>query len=1347
MEFRVERVYHIQPYLQPRLGRNVRKTVYNITHNITGRFSMDDVDDEVNEMFRQIVEDAMADTVPEDTVSIELEPGEDYPSSAHPLFMGYFRRGDYDHRMFMQKLSMISQSNESFFLQGLIQVKVAVVSPIEVQGHPSRSRKAPRDRDQFTRSKCKTIYEVYPDNYKSCGYWAIALGFKYHELYQGGRKSTDLAAWKNFQKNRKGCLREAAQSLCKQARLSYTDTCNFNHIRMIDETIAKPLGIQIVVVEPKPPTLKCIPPPLIPSPFDIRIGSKFLGLEYTCENDRGHVRLITSFTSYYEKEYFCVRCWKGDQSKKNHVCRGSCRGCGNTVTCIEDPIKGKTRCSDCGILCFNQSCMTLHKSSKNCEKWMGARCSKCLLPWSDGQRESHKCFVKYCKSCDLEYKVTPHHCCVKKLDLNKMQEEDAVTKIFVFFDIETRQDVQINRGKLMKHIPTLLISQTLCDYCLDPNTAEKFNDECTVCGKLENRFDGDLAVKLFGDWLFDMFANRIEKLSKQRKEKMSIYVYAHNFMRFDGHFILDYLWSRKFNGIEIVMNGRKIMLIRLGMIKMVDSLCIFQQRLESLPASFGFQDIVKKGYFPYLYDRKENVLKGNVPMPAIEMFAPQFMKENAREKFLKWYQDHKKDTFNLEENRLAYCRNDVEILRRAILTYRNMFQEVTGIDPLTRRFTLPAIGLEYFRANMSESTKIGITPIAGYIPEINSSFVCSAWLDWEQKKLGYRIDREQQVGPYKADGLDWKTNTIYEFWGCLNHGCDKCVTDEEIASARKTTRSKLKEHMKQKLTFYEGKFNVIQRWEHDPWDSREMAVYVTKRSKVWSNIKQYGKEGIKESFFGGRVNFTKLSHVCESDERIRYLDFLSLYPTVLFNSKFPVGHPIVITEDISEISADCMPYFGFICCKILPPEKLNLPVLPTRIDRKLFFTCCSKCAVEKDQDMRESCKHSDEERSLKGIWTTAELTLALEKGYIFLEVYAVYHFESWDDGIFKDYIRTWLKVKQESSGWPDSTIGSNDQESRLLRNEYLNKWFNDFGILLDSSAIQKNPAKRSMAKLKLNSLWVSHVLIYYMNHIKFLRVSQGKFGQRRNLTQTAICFDKATLDEVINPDRGDIVICNELEIGQEGLQISYKFANEEDAHEGMTSYQLVSFVTSYARVMLYKMMDQVETKGGEGSVLYYDTDSIIFVEKIGANLIETGETLGCMTDEVISETNDPGAYICRAGFTAPKSYYLVYKWSDGKESTVIKVKGISLHSAAAKVLSEKSMNNLISEFPNTAKFIRVPQSLIYSTSKNCIVSAQTSKMFRIVTGKRMMHDDGTSHPYGYKRIHFVDDDSLDHDDE
>ena len=57
---------------------------------------------------------------------------------------------------------------------------------------------------------------------------------------------------------------------------------------------------------------------------------------------------------------------------------------------------------------------------------------------------------------------------------------------------------------------------------------------------------------------------------------------------------------------------------------------------------------------------------------------------------------------------------------------------------------------------------------------------------------------------------------------------------------------------------------------------------------------------------------------------------------------------------------------------------------------------------------------------------------------------------------------------------------------------------------------------------------------------------------------------------------------------------------------------IASFVTAYARLELFEVLHKLQD-----SVLYYDTDSVIFVEnRAWGRYIETGKYLGEMTDKL-----------------------------------------------------------------------------------------------------------------------------------
>ena len=111
---------------------------------------------------------------------------------------------------------------------------------------------------------------------------------------------------------------------------------------------------------------------------------------------------------------------------------------------------------------------------------------------------------------------------------------------------------------------------------------------------------------------------------------------------------------------------------------------------------------------------------------------------------------------------------------------------------------------------------------------------------------------------------------------------------------------------------------------------------------------------IRDSFFGGRCELIKLLHnFKEKNQKGRYIDVVSLYPTVMYFDKYPIGHPV---KKIKPQHYDPN-WFGFVYCKVLPPRGLYQPVLPykqkTKQAHKLLFGLCRTCM----QNIDLKCNH------------------------------------------------------------------------------------------------------------------------------------------------------------------------------------------------------------------------------------------------------------------------------------------------------------------------------------------------------------------------------------------------------
>ena len=117
-------------------------------------------------------------------------------------------------------------------------------------------------------------------------------------------------------------------------------------------------------------------------------------------------------------------------------------------------------------------------------------------------------------------------------------------------------------------------------------------------------------------------------------------------------------------------------------------------------------------------------------------------------------------------------------------------------------------------------------------------------------------------------------------------------------------------------------------------------------------------------------------HKVGENEKIKYIDFTSLYSYVNKYSKYISSHPEIITQVAPD--AKISDFFGLAHVRVRPPRKLLHPVLPVKMDDKLLFPLCRTCAERREQ---KTCTHTDSERELTGVWCTPELLEAERQNY------------------------------------------------------------------------------------------------------------------------------------------------------------------------------------------------------------------------------------------------------------------------------------------------------------------------------------------------------------------------------
>ena len=180
---------------------------------------------------------------------------------------------------------------------------------------------------------------------------------------------------------------------------------------------------------------------------------------------------------------------------------------------------------------------------------------------------------------------------------------------------------------------------------------------------------------------------------------------------------------------------------------------------------------------------------------------------------------------------------------------------------------------------------------------------------------------------------------------------------------------------------------------------------------------------------------------------------------------------------------------------------------------------------------------------LRGTWCTPEIEKAIEVGYRLVKIHEVWHFPEVQQriGLFQGYVETWLKIKQESAGWPRWCMDDDTKQQYLT-------WYKEHeGIELDRQFMQKNPGRKATAKLVLNSFW-------------------AKFGERQNKPCTVAIHNPSQLyNYLFDPvfEVSILRICTE-----DVLEIVYTHIKDNVEPSNKTNIFVAAFTTCWARLKL-----------------------------------------------------------------------------------------------------------------------------------------------------------------------------------
>ena len=872
------------------------------------------------------------------------------------------------------------------------------------------------------------------------------------------------------------------------------------------------------------------------------------------------------------------------------------------------------------------------------------------------------------------------------------EEEEELPPLHVFFDIEAMQPQE-------KHIANLVVAETEDD---DP----------------PQRFFGPFCIRDFLEWLDSLTLHDTRQVN----------VLAHNFQGYDGYFVLHQYYDDN-QIVQQLRNGCKLLEVKHDRIRFIDSLSFFQMPLSAFPKTFGLTEL-KKGYFPHKFNQPDHQNYVGI-LPSRDHYMPETMSPQDRQAFETWHQEQRDQgvVFHFKEELIAYCESDVRLLKQGCLTFKRLFEDLTGFNPF-EHITIASACNRDLRRNRMIPNSIAREPVRGGWKKnnINQSLPALHWLTWCDHQLRQRalqdlnaddllasanpdpprqyIQHVRNAGEYKIPGTDFlvdgycpDTRTVYEFQGCFWHGCPTCYPNrhEKHASHCHRTMQDFYEATRQKTQQLRDQgYKVIEMWGCE-W------VHLQQTQPEIDSFVQ-GLDFIeplkpREAFCGGRTNAVKLYHHITPGQKIHYIDVTSLYPWVNKTCVYPKGHPTFRSQPGH---TNIHQYFGLIQCQVLPPRELYHPVLPYRHDDKLLFPLCARCVEEEMAkpllDRSYHCPHTDEERTLTSTWCSPELVKAVELGYQVQYIHEVWHFEETCEGLFEDYVNTWLKIKQEASGWPKDDMTEEEKQS------YIKDYFDHEGIQLDYPKIEKNPGLRTLAKMMLNSMW-------------------GKFGQRLNKTQVQTFDDPQAFHRFLDKDSLDVrhvsVINNDM------VEVHYQYQDEDIPVSPNLNIFVAAFTTCHARLKLYEALESLGER-----VLYYDTDSVIFIQNEGQTNPELGRYLGDFTSELSKDE-----YIDEFVSGGPKNY----GYTTNQGHVECKVRGFRLNSEGKTQLNYDIMRqNVLDEIQKPQKHPRQTQvvkthQIVRNPKTYELHTFPEYKWYRLVYDKRVL-DPQTffTYPYGYQ---------------
>ena len=722
-----EEYYRIQPV------KDYHSQKFNMTaknYSVQFNNALDNVDllqsqNRTYDIFDRLIRDVTQGMNSTDQVRFVLQSNQ----LQSPISLPFCSLEELTTEKVLSRVEKVVQSNEEFRLNDTVNIDILRVQMPQGSGK-SRGRRTTYDIREYLKGKKSVICINNKDNYCLARALAVSIARiekdpRYNQIINPGRYNIQF---------------ERALALHQAASVPFDIPCGLKEVDLFQQHLT---NYQIIVVSGDQNNTIIYPhhPPANPNP------EKSIYLYYQAN----HFDVITKLPGFLNTNYFCHYCHKGYDHTTDHLCDGMCKSCRGFGCTLEN---NGIICKECDRLFKNQVCYDRHKQEPIdgggrtvCQTVR--KCPTCHNSMDVRRLKNHPCVDnKKCPTCKVKRNPgDPNHKCYMQQE--QVKEEPSYAQL-LFFDFECNQERGIH----------------------EPNLCVVYDEEKEV-----KVFRGKNTVRDFCTWLFT-------------PEHDKCIVIAHNFQGYDSYFILNHLNQ---HGIpyDVIYNGAKCMTLTTKTrerrtlfaveIKFIDSINFIPMALARFPKTFGLDELCK-GYFPHYFNKDENQEYVG-PIPCQDDYGANYMKPEAREKFLTWHQEQVENNymFDFQHEILKYCRSDVDIMAQSCKLCREMFMHVTdtthdetGLDPFDSAITIAAYCMQVYRTKFLKKDTIALLPQHQELKR-KQSHEALQWLSYTAEKEGIRIQHhrnggEKRVGRYSLDGYCEETHTAYEYQGCYWHG-------------------------------------------------------------------------------------------------------------------------------------------------------------------------------------------------------------------------------------------------------------------------------------------------------------------------------------------------------------------------------------------------------------------------------------------------------------------------------------------------------------------------------------------------------------------------------------------------